>query len=235
VENAIACVVRDPKTNVQQLLQSADMKSVHVEPLLLRQLRRCDDERKRAILRLLAACGTSRSTVPLLQLSQRAVFREQALETLERTVGMDGLADAATRTDDPNVRAAIYRCLWGNVAAVDVCLSLVQNDVLRDEVLATVDEVAQPMLDALLTRLNVEDPAVRLAAALVLGHANGPVVTNSLIGLVSENPACHAETWIALIACRGPQTDQFLAFATGQPRLLGSLNRARVYWARITN
>jgi HEAT repeat protein len=145
------------------------------------------------------------------------------------------LAQAAARANDPSVRAAICGRLWGNVATVDICLSLVQNSALRDEVLATAGDLSQPMLDALLTRLNAEDPNVRLAAALVLGRADGPIVTEALIGLVSENPACHAETWIALMARRGPQTEQFLAFATGQPRLLGSLNRARVYWARITN
>ena len=145
-------------------------------------------------------------------------------------MGTEGLASAAQQSDDASVRNAIYRRLWEDADALDVCLAIVQNDVLRDEVLAALDEVAPPLLDALLARLDAEEPEMRLAAALVLGHANGPVVTESLIGIVSENPACNSETWIALMACRGPHIDQFLEFAMGQPRLLGSLNRARVYW-----
>ena len=146
------------------------------------------------------------------------------------------LANAATQTDDAQRTCGhLSTSLSATMTALDAYLSLVQNDLLRDEVLAAADEVAQPMLDALLTRLNAEDPDVRLAAALVLGHANGPIVTESLIALVSENPASPDEAWIALMACRGPQADQFLAYATHQPRLLGPFNRARVYWARIMN
>ena len=79
VENAIGCLVRDPKTNVEQLLQSVDMKSLYAEPVLLRQLRRADDRRRLAILPLLSLCGTPESTTALLQLSRREVFREGSL------------------------------------------------------------------------------------------------------------------------------------------------------------
>ena len=233
VENAIACLVREPDADVKQLLTSDELKTASLERLLLRQLSRSDDGRKRAIVQLLAVCGTSHSTVPLLKLSQREVLRAQALEAIQQTVGTQGLANAATQTDDARVRAAIYRRLFGDAAALDAYLTLIQNDALRDEVLAAVDAVAQPILDALLTRLNATDPNVRLAAALVLGHANGPIVTESLIALVAGNRASPDEAWIALMACRGQQADQFLAYATHQPRLLGPFNRARVYWARI--
>ncbi len=235
VEAAIACLVADPQADLHPLLQSPEMNSVYVEPLLLQRLPRADDQRAMAILRLLAARGTPRSTVPLLQLSRRETCREPALQTLETLVGTDGLAWAVVQAEDPAVRSAIYRRLWGNVDTVDTCLSLVQDDMLCDEVLAAADEVEPPVRDVLLARLDAEDPAVRLAAALGLGHINEPVVSERLIRRVSQDPACHPETWIALMACRGQEIDQFLAFATAQPRLLGSLNRARVYWARITN
>ena len=235
VDNAVACLMRDPDTDAEQLLLSADLKPVNVETLLLRKLHRCDDQRKRAIMQLLAVHGTSQSTVPLLKLGRCAVLRQQALETIERTVGVNGLANAATQTNDASVRAAIYRRLFGNEKALPAYLSLIQNNFLRSEALAVADRVTQPMLDVLLTRLNAEDANERVAAALVLGHANGPIVTRSLVALVSDNPSCPAEAWIALMACRGPQADQFLAYATSQPQLLGPFNRARAYWARITN
>ena len=83
--------------------------------------------------------------------------------------------------------------------------------------------------------VDAEDKDTRLAAAFVLGHANGPVVTNALIDVVSRPSTNSTEAWIALMACRGPQADQFLTYATRQPHLLGSFNRARVYWARMIN
>ena len=45
-----------------------------------------------------------------------------------------------------------------------------------------------PVLETLLARLDAEDADVRLAAAVVLGHANGPVISESLIGRVSQEP-----------------------------------------------
>ena len=232
LEKAIDRLARDPNADARQLLEPADLKTVSAERLLLRQLNRSDDPRKRAILQLLAVCGTSQSTAPLLNLSRRPAMCEQALKAIEQAVGIDGLANAATLTGDPRVRTAIYRRLFGNEATLDAYLSLVQNDFLRDEVLAVADELSQPMLDALLIRLSAEDQDTRLAAAFVLGHANGPIVTDSLIALVSEDRASPTEAWIALMACRGRQADQFLTYVTHQPRLLGHFNRARAYWAR---
>jgi RNA polymerase sigma-70 factor (ECF subfamily) len=233
-EIALLCLGEGLSAKEVAEVQSADMTSPYVEPVLLRQLRLADDQRRLAILQLLSLCGTPQSTAALLQLSRREAFREEALQTLEMVVGKEGLATAARQSADAGVRNAIYRRLWEDADAVDTCLAMVQNDALRDEVLEALDEVTPPLLNALLARLDAEEPHTRLAAALVLGHANGPVVAESLIGIVSQNPACNSETWIALMACRGPHIDQFLDFAIGQPRLLGSLNRARVYWARIT-
>ena len=75
---------------------------------------------------------------------------------------------------------------------------------------------------------------MRIAAALVLGHVNGPEVTNSLIALVTQEAASSpTEAWIALLACRGEQAEEFFAYATRHPQLLGQVNRARVWWARM--
>ena len=113
-------------------------------------------------------------------------------------------------------------------------LSLVGNEAVRDEALAVADALPQRLLAALLARLDDEDEAVRLSAALVLGHANGPEVTNSLIALVTREPPSPVEAWIALVACRGEQAEKFFAYATRQPLLLGQVNRARMWWARTT-
>jgi hypothetical protein len=235
IAGAIAQLEHDPNADARQLLQSADLPSVSVEPLLLRQLPRSSASRRRAVLQLLAACGTPRSALALLELSRRPQLRAQTLERLEQVVGREGLARLAPQSSDAAVRAAIYRRLWNDPDALDTCLSLVQKASLRDDVLGALDNLTPDLLDALLARLDAEDADVRLAAALVLGHANSPLVTESLIKRVSHDPACHSETWIALLACRGGQAHQFLSLATTEPQLLGPLNRARVYWARLAN
>jgi HEAT repeat protein len=90
-------------------------------------------------------------------------------------------------------------------------------------------------VDELLDLLEDDDQAVRFAAALVLGRVNGPVVTRALVERVTENPSGATEAWIALVACRGELADEFLAFASREPRFLGHVNGARVRWARIIN
>ncbi len=232
IDNVVERLAGDPNTDPRQLLASAGIALPNAEQFLLRRLNRPDEPRRETVLQLLAVCGTPQSTAAILQLSRDPAMREQALRTLEQTVGSAGLARAATQTNDAGLRTAIYRRLLANATSLDAYLSLVQNDFLRDEVLVVADELPRPIIDALLQRLNADKQSTRLAAAFVLGHANGPIVTKSLIDLVSENPASPTEAWLALIARRGQQADQFLTYATRQPRLLGHFNRARVYWSQ---
>jgi len=233
VRRAIDAMLHDPGADIGPLLDSAELPPAHVESLLLSQLRCRDEAVVRAAVQLLATHGSARSTLRLLALCERPTLQADALQAIERLVGFDGLAFAATQSGNWRVRGTAYRHLWKNPDAVDVCLSLVRNKTLRNEVLAVVDDLAPPTREAMFKRLGADDPAVRLAAALTLGRANGPVIAKSLIDLVLRDPSCNAETWIALMSCQGPQTEQFFSFATNQPRLLGSLNRARAYWARI--
>ncbi len=68
---------------------------------------------------------------------------------------------------------------------------------------------------------------------MVLSHVNGPEVTNSLIDLVTREPAANTEAWMALLNCRGELARDFLATATFRPRLLGRLNNARAQLAQM--
>ncbi len=235
VETAIAQLMHDPQLDAKQLLASVNSGSVDLESLLLRQVDRHDDSRTRAVLQLLSVCGTSKSLRPLLKLSRRTVYRHQALDVIELRMGTDGLVSAVTMTDNRQVRETIYRRLLVDGESLSAYLRLVQDVQLRNEALLVAENLAPDIVNRLLDRLQSEDSQERLAAALVLGHANGPAVTESLIALVADNPTCPKEAWIALMACRGPEADQFLAYATGHPKLLGPLNRARVYLARLTN
>jgi hypothetical protein len=188
-----------------------------------------------AILQLLGLCGSERAIGPLLSLSRETAWRTQALETLETALGPEGLAQAARQSGDARVRRKIYQRLLQDASTVDVYLGLVRDRRMSDEALSVAEGLQPPSLDALLARLDSQERETRLAAALVLGQANGPAVTDALITYVARHPAEHQEAWIALLACRGPQVDQFLAYAAYQPKLLGPINRARAYWARLVH
>jgi hypothetical protein len=235
IDQVIEQLARDPGADAEQLAESSGLMKCDAEPLLLRQLLRCGDEKKHAILQLLVVCGTPRSVPHLLRLSRREAFRDEALATIQRIVGVERLADVVGQTTDRRVRAALYRrLLTANCGpALRAYLSLVHNDATRGEALAVADAAEQPLRDALLALLEDEDKAVRTSAALVLGHVNGPEVTKSLIALVMQKPPNPAEAWIALLACRGERAEEFLAYATRQPQLLGQVNRARMRWARM--
>lgn len=236
IDEVIEQLIRDPHADAEQLAQSSGLMELDAERLLLRRLPRSTDDEKHAVVRLLAVCGTPRSTPQLLRLGQTEAFRDEALATIERIAGIQRMADVLAKAADRSVRAAIFRRLLtaDSEPALRLYLSLVGDDAVRDEALAVADAVPQRSLAALLARLDDEDEAVRLSAALVLGHANGPEVTNSLIVLVTREPPSPVEAWIALVACRGEQAEEFFAYATRQPQFLGRVNRARMWWARMT-
>jgi hypothetical protein len=208
-----------------------------MERLLLRRLARSTDDKKCAVLQLLAVCGSSQSIPALLRLGRRESFRDAALATTEQIVGIERFAGHVGQSTDQSVRAALVRRLLtdDSEAGLRGYLSLVGNDGTRAEALAVADELPQPPSTALLELLDDEDETVRLSAALVLGHLNGPDVTRALVDRVTQNPAEATEAWIALLACRGELAEEFLAFASRRPQLLVHVNSARVWWARVVN
>ena len=245
IDTAIGKLVLDPEDNVEQLAKSLRSTQCDTEGLLLRRLLRSKDDRKRAVMQLLAVCGTRRSTLHLLRLSKREAFRAEALTAVERIVGVEQLAQLASQTDNRHVRAAIYERLLGadSEPALRGYLFLVSSEAYGAEALAAADTVSGPLLQRLLDLLKDKDEGVRLAAAMVLGHANGPEVADALIELVTtkkDPPSSPAESWnpteawIAIMACRSRQTEEFLSYVQCQPKLLGQFNRAMARLAQIT-
>ncbi len=235
IDRLIQQLTQDPTASAEQLAVSAGLTPANAEMLLLRRLQRSNDDDQRAILQLLVVCGSPASTPALLELGRREAFREQALVTLERIVGVERLADAVAQTTDSHVRRALIRRLLtsGDDLALRGYLSLLHDEATRGEALAVADAVPQLPLTSLLALFEDEEKTVRLSAAMVLGHVNGPEVTKALISLVIQEPSGPTEAWIALLACRGELAEQFLAYATFRPQLLGRVNNARVQLARM--
>jgi len=236
IDEAIERLRSQPGADAQQAVPWTRGNPAAAEPLLLMRLAHASGDHRLPLLKLLAVCGTERSTPALLRAARDESLRDEALAALEHIVGLEGLAGAARKAADGAVRTAIYRRLLEADSPVALVgyLSLVSDGAFRAEALSAADKVAQPPLETLFTLLNDERKAVRISAAVVLGHVNGPDVTAALIALVTENPSVPSEAWVALLACRGESADQFLAGASRHPRMLGRVNNARLFWAQMT-
>lgn len=223
----------EPQADVERLVRDSGLSPAVIEQELLRRLTRSGSGSTSSVVRLLAVCGTWRSALRLLRLAEREEFCDEALAAAERIAGTAALTGMARRSPDRRVRAAVYRrlLLAGDELSLDIYLTLIQDATTRAEALAVADGLSETQVTSLFARLDEEDERVRLAAALVLGEANGPAVTRQLIDRVTgpERRIGDREAWIALVRCRDGQAASFRAFASRHPRLLGSFNRAR-FW-----
>jgi len=233
IDEAIEELILNPESDPTRSLESPGIDSSNAETLLLRRLARSDGAEQSAILRLLGVCGTSRSVPAIVRLTGRGADPEEALTTVEQIGGISGLTQVARTTANPKLRPAVITRLLAidSEEALLAYLSLVRDEATRPIALATADATPGLPIAKLLALLDHDDKPVRLSAAMVLGHVNGPEVTQSLIARVTEKPSEATAAWLALMACRGPMAEEFLAYASRRPQLLGHLNNARVQWA----
>ena len=234
IDEAIDKLTRDPDTKVTQVFDALLYRPGDAEALLLGRLSESTDE-KLAILQLLSVCGTPQSLPALLLLSQSEALRDEAFVTMERIVGIERLAEVVATSPNHRVRTALMRRLFESESepAMRGFLSLLRDHTTRSEALTVAKQAPRPPVTALMAFLDHDEPWLRLSAAIVLGHMNGPTVTKSLIGRVMQKPADSTEAWIALLACRGEVAEEFFAYATQRPQLLGYFNNARVRWAQM--
>ncbi len=111
IDEAINQLRQNPESNANQIVNSPGFERRVAEALLLRRLPRSTNEDQRAILRLLAVCGTSRSTPAILGLSRHDSLRDDALQTIEQIVGIENLAQLVGSGLDRRMRAALIRRL----------------------------------------------------------------------------------------------------------------------------
>ena len=235
MDDAIGLLTADPDSDASQALNSSGLQRGNAERLLMRRLLRSAGAEQIAILRLLAVCGTPRSIPALLRLGRDEAVRDDALATIEHIVGMEGLPQVIGIAKTADLRNAMIRRLLasGSEAALLGYLSLVHDDALGAEALAVAQEAHALPIDDLFTLLDHKTKAVRVSAATVLGSVNGPEVTKLLITRVTEKPSDSSEAWMALLACRGEVAEEFFAYATHRPQLLGHLNSVRARWGHM--
>jgi HEAT repeat protein len=235
VDQLIERLAADPAAKVGGAARSASLASRNAENILLRRLSRARPDRRHALIQLLATCGSARSVPALVEAARRTDLRDDALRALEQVLTLESLAQAVPMTHDRAVRAALLDRLLtaDSPAALRGFLQITSDRGLRPDALAAATNCRQFPVEALLAALEDESKHVRLAAALVLGHVDGPQVAQSLIAIASRRDGAPVEAWVALLACRDAAADRFLAQASLQPRWLGQVNNARIVWARF--
>jgi hypothetical protein len=105
-------------------------------------------------------------------------------------------------------------------AAIQRYLDLVQDSSTRAKALAALARVAKPPTERMLASLDDPRADRRLAAALVLGRIDGPVLTRRLIDMVAADQN-RREAFIALASSRGADARAFVRQATQSPALSG--------------
>lgn len=240
-ENLVAVVddmveqVSSGQTDPHRAVEDAGIAVTGIERELLRRLARAKNEHKPTLLQLLAVSGSQKSMPALLRLSRRGEFREETLATIEQIFGTAGLADVVRQSNDPRVRIDLMQRMLASdlLVAAENYLSLVQNPTLRGEALSAADRAKEFPTEMMFALLQSDDERIRLSAALVLGHMNGPEITRQLVALVTEEQPAPTEAWMALLSCRGEVAEEFLSYATRNPQLLGHVNQARTQWVRM--
>ena len=118
IDEVIEQIRCNPDADVEELARSSHLAECDVERLLLRRLRQPGDDANCAVLRPSAVCGTRQSTPDLLRLSRRETFRDEALATIEKIVGIECLADVVVQATDRPVRASLLRRLLATIEPV---------------------------------------------------------------------------------------------------------------------
>src|SRR5690606_24889668 len=110
----------------------------------------------------------------------RAALREEAMATIEQIVGLEGLAEVVRQSSDGGVRKLLMQRMLTSESdgVLGAYLSLVQDSAFRAEALAAADGVPKVPTQAFFSILRRGGEGERLAAAIVLGHLNGPEITH---------------------------------------------------------
>jgi hypothetical protein len=237
VDAAIERLAYDPGASVEFPTDASGGAMSGAERRLLARLRRATSEELDAIVQLLARYGTTRSLPALIQLAAQPRYVDSALAAIERLAPGASLAVAVRQSRNALVRQRLLMFLLADAAASRTAalsfLSLAADPVTREDALVAARDSDSLPVGSFVLLLEHDDQAVRIAAASVLGAVGGPAVSDALIGRLSRPQRAPTEAWVALLACRGPRVEQFLARATVEPRLIGQVNNARALWARF--
>jgi hypothetical protein len=101
-----------------------------------------------------------------------------------------------------------------------ICCELAADASTRSLVLSAIDAVQKPPVEQFIELLSDSRVEMRLAAARILGHIDGPDLTHRLASMAQQNEN-RREAMMALVASRGPEAKQFVREASKAGALAG--------------
>lgn len=232
---AIEQLASNPELDARELIAATGLRRTAAERRMLRLLPRLTTSQQLAGVKLLTVCGSNRAVPALLRLARSEELREPCFQSILDIGGGVSMHQIVSQCGYPEVRRELCRRLLKveTDSGLEYFLQLCNKPSTRGEALDVLKAMPNPPVERLLEMLDHETNSVRLHACLALGFLNGPAVTQALIDRIVDNPSESDEAWIALIACRGELAEEFKAFASYRPDLLGHFNNARVRWARL--
>jgi len=120
-----------------------------------------------------------------------------------------------------------------NETALVAYLSLLRDETINEQALVVAVESKEFPVERLLALLDHEQKQVQWTAASLLATANRCEMTEPLIARINEQPSDSTAAWFTLFTCRCERADEFLAYASQRPQLLGQFNNARLKWQRM--
>jgi hypothetical protein len=153
--------------------------------------------------------ATAKSLPVVMKLWRNENLRDETIAAVIRLADAPGLVQAARETKEPVERRRLIAALLNRPApqAMPLYLSLV--DEMKNDALAALDQLNRPPTDALMAQLSSPRGDHRIAAALALGHIDGPATTRRLIDMIAADRN-KREAFIALASSRGQEAQAFV-------------------------
>lgn len=235
LERVIEKILSDPPTDMDELVRPlVAHRTVHEERLMTLILR-SSGERQRVLINLLGYVGSHRSVPLLVRLSRTEAGHVGAVQALIRLADPITLGELAHLEPDETLRRAIFAELISRRQphALAVYLNFVRRRQTRESALAALDRSDGPPVEMLFRFLEGPDYPQRMAAAVALGHLDGPEITQRLIELVRHS-SNRQEALAALLSSRGEDAVRFVSTAQRTPLLAAMISSARFQLQIVT-
>jgi hypothetical protein len=186
IEELVAALAKDPRTDIEKHLASLRRHSARLERQLWKVARQGQEAERVGAARLLARVGTSRSVPVLMELAGEPATHEPAVLGLARLGGDRDLAELAAIEPDAALRRQLLALLLarGTSEAVARYLNFISVPGSRAEALDVLAGTERPPADVLLAYLESPQGSTRTAAALALSRISDPAVVERLCDFV---------------------------------------------------
>ena len=190
---------------------------------LVEKMRTGNLSQRQAAAREFASAARAKDIPTLLEMDQTPELRDFAVPGLSR-LAPPALLGSLARKHDGTQQRLLIAALLGRPAEqiADQYLQLVVDQSTRHAALVALDQAGAVSTDLFFAALDDPHVSIREAAAMVLGHIDGPQTTARLVAMAAQNRD-RREAIIALADSRGGEARKFLQEASIAGPLAGTV------------